>query len=207
MVLLLPGGQPSGDVSMTVLDPAYLRMLPFAAQLRAAGRGRVAVATLRYASRAWDGDRPPLQDALHALAQLRLRFPDLPLVLLGHSMGGRVALRAADRPGVTHVLALAPWLPEDPPEPVDQLAGRSVLVLHGDKDVITDPHASRRYVARARAAGTDIRLHLLPGLEHTMLWRADRWHRGVGAFVREALPQASPPTAPPSPTTSAPPSR
>ena len=186
LVLLLPGGQASGDVPMTVLDPAYLRMLPFAWQLRTVGRGRIAVATLRYASRSWDGEGPPLREAREALAQLRLRFPQWPIVLLGHSMGGRVALRAAGEPGVSSVLALAPWLPEGPPEPVDQLAGRRVLVLHGGADRITDPDASARYVARAQAAGTDARLHRLDGLEHTMLWRPDVWHRLAGAFVAPA---------------------
>jgi pimeloyl-ACP methyl ester carboxylesterase len=186
-VLLLPGGQPSGDVSMTVLDPAYLRMLPFEWQLRRLGWGRIAVATLRYASRAWDGEGPPLRDARQALAQLRLRFPGLPIVLLGHSMGGRVALRAAGESGVSSVLALAPWLPEDPSEPVEQLAGRRVLLLHGEADTVTDPDASARYVARARAAGRDARLHRLDGLEHTMLWRPDVWHRLVAAFIRSTL--------------------
>lgn len=189
MVLVLPGGQPEVDVAMTVLDPAYLRVLPFGWQLRALRRVRVTVAVLRYASRAWDGEPTPLHDTRQALAQLRLRFPDLPILLLGHSMGGRVALRAAGEPGVTGVLALAPWLPEEPPEPVDQLAGRRLLVLHGDKDVITDPDASARYVARARQAGVDAQLRLLHGLEHTMLWRAGRWHRRSVAFVRRTVPR------------------
>lgn len=173
---------------MTVLDPAYLRMLPFVWQLRARRRHRPTVAVLRYASRAWDAEPSPLQDTRQALAQLRLRWPDLPLVLLGHSMGGRVALRVAGAPGVTDVLALAPWLPEEPLEPVDQLAGRRLLVLHGDRDVVTDPEASARYVARARREGVDARLHLLPGLEHTMLRRADRWHRLAADFIRTPTP-------------------
>lgn len=57
------------------------------------------------------------------------RFGATPVVMLGHSLGGRAAVRSAGAAGVRGVVALAPWLPED--EPVDQLAGRALAILHG----------------------------------------------------------------------------
>ena len=36
--------------------------------------------------------------------------PDLPVCLIGHSLGGRAALLAAGQPTVAGVVALAPWV-------------------------------------------------------------------------------------------------
>jgi predicted esterase len=75
-------------------------------------------------------------------------------------MGGRAALRAAGHTAVNSVLALAPWLPEDdvaaPPEPVKQLSGRRVLIVHGTNDERTDPELSFRLAARAKKSNRDI---------------------------------------------------
>ncbi|WP_420712490.1 alpha/beta hydrolase, partial [Streptomyces sp. SPB78] len=83
-----------------------------------------------------------------ALDALAARDGDRPVVLLGHSMGGRAALRAAGHPTVRGIVALAPWCPEG--EPVAQLAGRELVILHGDQDRVTSPDASWRLLARAR---------------------------------------------------------
>lgn len=91
-----------------------------------------------------------MQDARWALAQLRDHHPDVPVFLLGHSMGERVALRVADDPAVVAVCVLAPWTREG--EPVRQLAGRSVLIAHGDRERMTDPRLSYRFAVRAKEA-------------------------------------------------------
>ncbi|MGR4852480.1 alpha/beta fold hydrolase [Streptomyces sp. LARHCF252] len=52
------------------------------------------------------------RDARRALGELARRAGDVPVVLVGHSMGGRAALRAADAPQVRAVPALAPWCPD-----------------------------------------------------------------------------------------------
>src|SRR5689334_24365947 len=45
------------------------------------------------------------------LFRSRRRYGDVPVVLLGHSMGGRVAVNVADEPTVHDLVLLAPWLP------------------------------------------------------------------------------------------------
>ncbi|WP_438949092.1 LLM class flavin-dependent oxidoreductase, partial [Streptomyces harbinensis] len=57
--------------------------------------------------------RPRLPFAVAATGprgmRLAARLGPVPVVLVGHSMGGRAALRAAGHPAVTGVVALAPW--------------------------------------------------------------------------------------------------
>ncbi|MFI5909348.1 hypothetical protein [Dactylosporangium sp. NPDC051541] len=74
--------------------------------------------------------RPPQPEQLR-----QFRFGDdgaVPVVLVGNSLGGRAACWEAGDPSVTGVVGIAPWLPEG--DPVEQLAGRTVLVLPGDRD-------------------------------------------------------------------------
>jgi hypothetical protein len=58
------------------------------------------------------------------------------------------------------VVALAPWLPEDdvamPAEPVKQLVGRRVLIVHGTNDERTDPELSFRFAARAKKVNREV---------------------------------------------------
>ena len=50
----------------------------------------------------------------------------MPVVVLGHSMGGRTACRVADHDLVRGVVALAPWLP--PGESVADLLAEDGLI-------------------------------------------------------------------------------
>ncbi|MFD6073580.1 carboxymuconolactone decarboxylase family protein, partial [Amycolatopsis lurida] len=58
------------------------------------------------------------------------------------------------------VLAVAPWLPEEStdaePEPVRQLAGRQVMIVHGTNDERCDPELSFRLAERAKKSNRDI---------------------------------------------------
>ena len=72
------------------------------------------------------------------------------------------------------VAGLAPWLP--PTEPVDQLAGRRVLLAHGTADRVTSPAETWAYAARARSV-TDTATIEVRGGEHTMVRRGPLWHR------------------------------
>jgi hypothetical protein len=96
-------------------------------------------------------------------------------------MGGRAALRAAGHPTVAGVVALAPWVPGN--EPVGQLAGRDLVVLHGTRDLTTSPRASARYVARAAPVARRAVCRRVPWSGHGMLLRAGTWHRLTAAFV------------------------
>ncbi|MBM4594407.1 alpha/beta fold hydrolase [Rhodococcus hoagii] len=71
----------------------------------------VEVRQVRYLLRGWNGaDRSPVHDVRRILDDLRPA--QTPVVLVGHSMGARVAAVVADDPLVCGVLALAPWWPE-----------------------------------------------------------------------------------------------
>jgi alpha-beta hydrolase superfamily lysophospholipase len=111
VVLVLHGGKSRSRTATSPWQPAVWWMRPFADAVVDAGQGRVAVARLRYAVRGWNGaDASPLVDAHNALEQVAAGHPGVPIGLLGHSMGGRVALHLADDERVRAVAALAPWV-------------------------------------------------------------------------------------------------
>ncbi|HEX2290332.1 MAG TPA: alpha/beta fold hydrolase, partial [Pseudonocardiaceae bacterium] len=173
IVLVLHGGQARSSTTVQRRTQlSYLRMVPFARFLhrRDGGRG-LSVRILRYRYRGWDEpERHPVQDASWALAQLRGQHPEASIALLGHSMGGRAALRVADHAAVTAVCALAPWTMDD--EPVRQLAGRSVLIAHGDREHTTDPRLSYRFAVRAKQVTSRVCRFDVLGDGHAMLRRA-----------------------------------
>jgi alpha-beta hydrolase superfamily lysophospholipase len=162
-----------------------MRMIARAVAPLLAGHG-VAVHTMCFRYQGWNGDeRAPVPDVRWAVAQLSKQYGDIPLVLSGHSLGGRAVVNAADAPGVVGVLGLAPWLPEN--EPTAQLAGRRLLLAHGTRDRVTSPRSSYDYAARARAEGHDVARIVLPGSGHTLLSRARDWNRLVLAFSHMCL--------------------
>lgn len=141
---------------------------------------------VRYRYRGWnEPDLDPVQDARWALARLRERRPGARIVLVGHSMGARTALRIADDPAVAAVCALAPWI--EPGEPVDHLGGRAVLLAHGDVDRWTDPQASYRYALRAKQVTASTCRFVVHDSGHTMLRRRADWSGLVRRFVRGAV--------------------
>ncbi|MER6465958.1 alpha/beta fold hydrolase [Streptomyces sp. NPDC001288] len=185
-VLVLHGGQENGRRPARPWQPAALRMRPFVSAAASVSSPRdVLVGQVRYRYRGWNDDADPLQDTLRALDELRGLAGDVSVVLVGHSMGGRAALRAAADPSVRGVLALAPWCP--PGDPVDDLSGTRILVLHGDRDRVTEPAESAGYVRRARAAGAQAGMVLLRGGDHAMLRRSQDWHRASAAAIRRLL--------------------
>ncbi len=162
-------------------------MRPFAAAVTRAVRGRsVLVAEVRYRHRGWNGTRADAaRDAATALGDLRERIGPVPVVLLGHSMGGRAALRAAGDPAVRGVVALAPWCPPD--EPVEHLGGRRLYLLHDETDRVTSARESWDFVRRARAAGADaVGIPMRTG-GHAMLRGADLWHRRAAELTAALL--------------------
>ncbi|MEF9884949.1 alpha/beta hydrolase [Streptomyces sp. P9-A4] len=154
VVLLLPDGEPVSGRRASAR--AHAAMLPLARGLVRAGRAEGLVAhVVRYRGRGWNGtDANLAADASWAVAEAVRRYGDVPVCLVGHGFGARAALRAAGHGAVGAVLALAPWLPEDDmaaePEPVRQLVGRRVLLVHGTNDARTDPELSFRFAERAK---------------------------------------------------------
>ncbi|MGY1433908.1 alpha/beta hydrolase [Streptomyces reniochalinae] len=186
-VLLLHGGRADGLEAPPALNLPALRMRPFATALLRATRGRpVLVGKVRYQRRGWNGEREDaVLDARRALAELRRTAGPVPVVLVGHSMGGRAALRLGGLPEVRAVVALAPWCPEG--EPVAHLQGRRVTVLHDESDRVTRATGSWDLVHRAREAGARTAAVPMPRGGHTMLRDVHRWHRLATTAVLDAL--------------------
>ncbi|GAA3730975.1 dienelactone hydrolase family protein [Streptomyces tremellae] len=167
-----PAGVPTGGVVLVLPDGAQAStrrpsplaraaVAPFARSLaRAGAREGVQVHVVRYRYGGWNGRDAALgADAAWAASEVVRRYGDVPVCLAGFGMGGRAALRAAGHAAVNSALAVAPWLPEDdiaaPEEPVRQLVGRQVLIVHGTNDRRTDPELSFRLAERAKKANRD----------------------------------------------------
>ena len=94
----------------------------------------------------------------------------LPVCLVGHSLGGRAALLAAPAEPVVSVVALNAWV--YPHEGQLDLAGRDVLVVHGDQDRVARPSNSAS-LARDLARTTRVGYVTVEGGQHAMLRRHD----------------------------------
>ncbi|MDX6353424.1 MAG: hypothetical protein QOF98_327, partial [Streptomyces sp.] len=96
-VLVLHGGREHGLRRPPRLNFPAWRKRPFLRALANATAGHsVTLAEIRYRHTGWNGDRAdPAHDAAAAVAELSERTAGAPIVLVGHSMGGRAALQAA----------------------------------------------------------------------------------------------------------------
>ena len=186
IVVVAHGGQSSSTEPTTARQPAVLRMIPIASALRHALRGTgTVVLRPRFELRGWNGDQAsPVQDLNRVLDDIATSYGPVPVVLIGHSMGARAAMRAAGHPSVYAAAGLAPWLPLG--EPVEQLAGRRALVVHGTADSITSPQETWAYVERARTVTQVAAIEVRDG-DHPMLRRARLWHTIAAEFARTAL--------------------
>ncbi|MGW3043312.1 alpha/beta hydrolase [Kitasatospora sp. NPDC001159] len=186
-VLVLHGGEEHNLARPRRLNLPLLRMHGFLRSLsrETAGAG-IAVGTVRYRHRGWNGERADAaRDALSALDEAAALLGPVPTVLIGHSMGGRAALRAGGHPSVTGLVALAPWCPAE--DPCDHLAGRDVLLLHGDRDTVTPPADTHAFAARSRAAGARVCGYTVTGSGHAMLQRIPDWHRATTRLATALL--------------------
>jgi dienelactone hydrolase len=196
IVVVAHGGQ---SQSMDPVRPAQLavvRMIPLARSIgRAVGADGIEVRRPMFRVRGWNGEQAsPVGDLARVLDDISARFPPVPVVLVGHSMGARAAMRVAGHPAVISVAGLAPWLP--PGEPVGQLAGRRVLLAHGSADLITRPGETWAYAERARALCDLTAIEISRG-DHPMLRRAALWHAIAAEFARASfgLPAGTGPAA------------
>jgi pimeloyl-ACP methyl ester carboxylesterase len=186
IVLVAHGGQVSSSAPTSALQPAALRMIPIAAAIRHALRGSGAIVQRpRFQVRGWNGAQAsPVADVNRELDAIAAEFGPVPVVLVGHSMGARAAVRAAGHPAVSAVAGLAPWLP--PGEPAVQLAGRRVLLVHGTSDGVTSPADTWTFAKCAREV-TELAAVEVRGGDHPMLRRARLWHAIAAEFTRAAL--------------------
>jgi dienelactone hydrolase len=132
----------------------------------------VAFSEVRYRVKSWQALDLCVEDARAAVAEAGGERT----LLVGFSMGGAVAVRSADAPGVEGVLGLAPWLPAE--LELDPLRGKRLDVLHGSLDRPlpgipgVSPASSRRGFERARRAGIEGSYRLVPGALHGIALRA-----------------------------------
>lgn len=193
VVLVLHGGRADSEKPAHPRQLAALRMVPLARSLQR----RLPDATvlrLGYRYRGWNAPyEHPVDDARWALEEIRRRFGDVPVVLVGHSMGGRTALRVVGEPNVRGALGMAPWLP--PSEPLGALEGRYVAILHGDHDRVTDANTSRAYAQKAQGRAKAVTWVSVEGGGHAMLRQARLWHRLAADYVTSML-DAEPLTGP-----------
>lgn len=196
VALVLHGGREFSAEPVSARQLAVLRMVPIARHLASAGGADgLGVWRLLFGHRGWNSrrgtgeDAYPVADVRWAVQQLRSQHGDAPIVLVGHSMGGRAALRAADEPGVVGLVGLAPWV--TPNEPYKQVVGRRLLVVHGTRDRTTSAKNSQALVDAVRresatadgdAAGAATFVHLR-GTGHGMLRRVPIWNDLTADFV------------------------
>ena len=163
------------------LSLARMRAIEQFVSAAAAGRG-VSTCLLRYRVAGWNGAAADaFADVRWSLDRIRDEHgPEVPVVLVGHSMGGRAVLRAGGEEQVAAVCALAPWTP--PGEPVGHLRGRTVTILHGRGDRWVPAALSADFAVRAEQAGARVARFTVAG-GHSMVRRAHLWH----TFVRDVV--------------------
>ncbi|GAB7003174.1 alpha/beta hydrolase [Nocardioides sp. AN3] len=153
---------------------------------RPLSRDDVGVVLLRYRVKGWNarlGEPAPVVDARWALDELEKRH-GLPVVIVGHSMGGRTAVAVADHAAVRGVVALAPWLPSS--EPVKPLTGKVLRAAHGRLDRITSAAATRSFVQRAQHV-CDAEFTDMGDAGHYLLRRVRAWNEFAVDGVRAVL--------------------
>jgi dienelactone hydrolase len=187
VAMVLHGGKETSLVADDLGQLAAVRMRPFASMLHRRGRAHgLAVWTVRYRYRGWNGEqRSPVVDTEWALDEVRRRHGDIPVVVVGHSMGGRTALAVGGDPSIRGVCALAPWTQAG--DPVRELAGGTVLIAHGSMDRVTSPRGSREFARRTAQVAARVGYILVRGDQHAMLLRWRTWHRIASGFTLGVL--------------------
>ena len=186
VVLVLHGGAARAEaLAVSPTQLSVLRMVPVARRIARAGRGRLAVHRLLNSSRGWDEAHTPVDDVAWALGEVRDRYGvDVPVALVGHSLGGRAAILSGDQPGVRSVVALAPWVyPDDGQR---DLHGRRVLVVHGDQDRIASPQRSA-VVAEDLRQTAEVGYIRVAGGKHAMLGHHRVFDGAAADFVAATL--------------------
>ncbi len=190
-VLVLHGGASRREhmmVSPTQLS--VLRMIPIAKRIARASDGKLAVFRLLNSRRGWDTHHTPVQDASWALDQIAARQgAELPVCVVGHSLGGRAAILASARRQVRGAIALAPYVYEtDVP---GEFHGQRIVIAHGSKDRIASPSRALA-LARRLSERTPTTFVLVDGAKHAMLRRHEAFSSLAADFATATLLKRDP---------------
>lgn len=183
VTLLMHGGTQRSHDPVSGRSASWRRMA--AMQRRIAPRlheAGVASWLLRYTARGWNGSGTgPQEDAHWALEQVRASYGEVPVVLLGHSMGARTAAYVVGAPQVVGLVALAPWW--QPEDPVRGLRGKHVVAAHGRADKITSARMTRAFLARAEGVASSTEYVDMGRVGHYMLRRVEMWNAAAADGV------------------------
>lgn len=175
VALVLHGGKQASRQPVDGRSASWKRMAALqrsiTPDLHAAG---VSTWLLRYSVRGWNNGAP-VADARWALEQVRREHGDVPVVLLGHSMGGRTAAYVADDPAVVGLVAVAPWW--QPDDPVTALRGKRVAAAHGRTDKITSARMTRAFLERAEGIAASTEFRDMGRVGHYMFRRVPAWNQ------------------------------
>lgn len=185
VVLCVNGGQAAP------VEGTWSTSLEWLVQRLAPGFPHLRFVEVRYRVKSWQRLDLCVEDARAAVRATGAART----LLLGFSMGGAVAIAAADEPSVERVLGLAPWIPDR--LSLEPLRGRRLDVLHGSLDRWlpgipgVSPASSRRGFDRARSLGVAGSYELIAGALHGIavrvaghpvpLPRAGAWARRIEA--------------------------
>jgi pimeloyl-ACP methyl ester carboxylesterase len=90
---------------------------------------------------------------------------------------------------VEAVVALAPWLNGE--TPVDRVAGRRILIVHGTADRWTSPANSLAYARRADGVAESVDYVALKGAGHFMFRRVGLWNSLANGFILDTFAGSS----------------
>lgn len=186
VVVVHGGAARRGQMMVSPTQLSVLRMVPLARRLARAGKGRVAVHRLLNSYRGWDTRHTPVHDVTWALEQVAARYgSDVPVVLVGHSLGGRASILAAVAPNVRGVVALAAFVY---PTDADRLGlrDRRILFVHGLRDRIAPAHRAQQ-LAKRLAGRNAVQFVAVRNGKHAMLAEHRTFGRAAADFVTSTL--------------------
>ena len=183
MIVLHGGASRPSSPMVSPTQLSVLRMVPIARRIARAGRGRLEVHRLLNSARGWDTSHTPVDDVAWALDELGARERDLPVSLVGHSLGGRAAILASSMEPVRSAVALNPWIHAADRVPASV---QRILVLHGSADRIAPASVSRALAERA-ARTADVTWVEVPDARHAMLRHHREFEVPATRFVLETL--------------------
>ncbi|MBW8172289.1 lysophospholipase [Ornithinimicrobium sp. Arc0846-15] len=191
VALVLHGGRKHDTGPTGPWQLAVARLRPFAWAIARSAGGQMAVVSLQYAKRGWNAEQArqqgrepdPVVDTRWALEVIRQRYPGVPITLVGHSMGGRVALRLADAEAVAAVVTVGAWVEKADEQHWGRVGGMPMLLIHSPQDRVTDPAGSAYAAIAFSQRGADARYQAINGDGHGMVRHPGQWHSAVAEYV------------------------